>query len=185
MTFKEYAFQDANTLEATQTQIGTRVVTEFPLCDQEILLRHLHKTARRLRERYKATLANGNGPPTASHGRRREGARECLSCPRNSPTWSGSPIGACRPRTSATPSGWPLRWPRCRTFYDAGMPRLEDDHGLRRCAVPAGRDARRRQGTGASGAVDRHGEFPVEVWKQPRVLDSGASYIQLIKEPVV
>ena len=27
--------------------------------------------------------------------------------------------------------------------------------------------------------------FPVEVWKQPRVLDSGASYIELIKEPVV
>ncbi len=24
--------------------IGTRAVTEFPLCDQEILLRHLHKT---------------------------------------------------------------------------------------------------------------------------------------------
>ena len=45
VTFKEYAFQDANTLEATQTQIGTRVVTDFPLCDQEILLRHLHKTA--------------------------------------------------------------------------------------------------------------------------------------------
>jgi len=40
VTFKEYAFQDANTLEATQTQIGTRVVTDFPLCDQEILLRH-------------------------------------------------------------------------------------------------------------------------------------------------
>ena len=45
VTFKEYAFQDANTLEATQTMIGTRVVTDFPLCDQEILLRHLHKTA--------------------------------------------------------------------------------------------------------------------------------------------
>jgi hypothetical protein len=27
--------------------------------------------------------------------------------------------------------------------------------------------------------------FPVEVWKQPRVLDSGAAYIDLIKEPVV
>ena len=51
VTFKEYAFQDANTLEATQTQIGTRVVTDFPLCDQEILLRHLHHTARELRER--------------------------------------------------------------------------------------------------------------------------------------
>jgi hypothetical protein len=27
--------------------------------------------------------------------------------------------------------------------------------------------------------------FPIEVWKQPRVLDSGATYIELIKEPVV
>jgi hypothetical protein len=25
--------------------INTKVVTDFPLCDQEILLRHLHKTA--------------------------------------------------------------------------------------------------------------------------------------------
>ena len=56
VTFKEYAFQDANTLEATQTQIGTRVVTDFPLCDQEILLRHLHKTARGT-----STRRNGNG----------------------------------------------------------------------------------------------------------------------------
>lgn len=43
MTFKEYALQDSNTLEATQTMIGTGVVKDFPLCDQEILLRHLHK----------------------------------------------------------------------------------------------------------------------------------------------
>jgi hypothetical protein len=27
--------------------------------------------------------------------------------------------------------------------------------------------------------------FPIEVWKQPRVLDSGATYIELMKEPVV
>jgi hypothetical protein len=27
--------------------------------------------------------------------------------------------------------------------------------------------------------------FPIEVWKQPRVLDSGAAYIECIKEPVV
>jgi len=45
VTFKEYALQDSNTLEATQTMIGTRVVKDFPLCDQEILLRHLHKVA--------------------------------------------------------------------------------------------------------------------------------------------
>jgi hypothetical protein len=61
VTFKEYAFQDANTLEATQTQINTRVVTEFPLCDQEILLRHLHKTAHDYVNRYKEAKANGNG----------------------------------------------------------------------------------------------------------------------------
>ena len=45
VTFKEYALQDSNTLEVTQTMIGTGVVKEFPLCDQEILLRHLHKVA--------------------------------------------------------------------------------------------------------------------------------------------
>lgn len=56
VTFKEYALQDANTLEATQTMIATRTVTDFPLNDQEILLRHLHKTARNKVEEYR----NGN-----------------------------------------------------------------------------------------------------------------------------
>ncbi|HRD12148.1 MAG TPA: SRPBCC family protein, partial [Mycobacterium sp.] len=61
VTFKEYALQDANTLEATQTQIGTRAVTDFPLCDQEILLRHLHHTARKYVDEYKAEKAASNG----------------------------------------------------------------------------------------------------------------------------
>ena len=47
VTFKEYSLQDGNTLEATQTMLEARVVTEFPLNDQEVLLRHLHATARR------------------------------------------------------------------------------------------------------------------------------------------
>jgi phenylpropionate dioxygenase-like ring-hydroxylating dioxygenase large terminal subunit len=46
VTFKEYALQDGNTLEATQTMLESRAVTEFPLNDQEVLLRHLHVTAR-------------------------------------------------------------------------------------------------------------------------------------------
>jgi len=46
VTFKEYALQDGNTLEATQTMLESKVLTEFPLNDQEILLRHLHTTAR-------------------------------------------------------------------------------------------------------------------------------------------
>jgi phenylpropionate dioxygenase-like ring-hydroxylating dioxygenase large terminal subunit len=46
VTFREYALQDGNTLEATQSMLEKRVVTTFPLCDQEIALRHLHATAR-------------------------------------------------------------------------------------------------------------------------------------------
>lgn len=45
VTFKEYALQDGNTLEATQRSLESRAVDRFPLNDQEILLRHLHKTA--------------------------------------------------------------------------------------------------------------------------------------------
>jgi len=45
VTFKEYALQDGNTLEATQRMIESRAVTSFPLNDQEILLRLLHKAA--------------------------------------------------------------------------------------------------------------------------------------------
>ncbi|HEY3142325.1 MAG TPA: aromatic ring-hydroxylating dioxygenase subunit alpha [Acidimicrobiales bacterium] len=47
VTFKEYALQDGNTLEATQTMLESRAVSHFPLNDQEILLRHLHITARK------------------------------------------------------------------------------------------------------------------------------------------
>ncbi|MFK4105249.1 aromatic ring-hydroxylating dioxygenase subunit alpha [Streptomyces sp. NPDC019531] len=46
VSFKEYGLQDGNTLEATQTMLESRAVTEFPLNDQEVLLRHLHSTAR-------------------------------------------------------------------------------------------------------------------------------------------
>jgi ring hydroxylating enzyme alpha subunit len=43
VTFKEYGLQDANTLEATQTMLESRAISAFPLGDQEILCRHLHK----------------------------------------------------------------------------------------------------------------------------------------------
>ena len=45
LSFKEYGHQDANTLEATQSMLESRVLTEFPLNDQEVLCRHLHKVA--------------------------------------------------------------------------------------------------------------------------------------------
>jgi hypothetical protein len=43
VSFKEFGLQDANTLEATQSMIESRVVDKFPLNDQEVLCRHLHK----------------------------------------------------------------------------------------------------------------------------------------------
>ncbi|MGW0249004.1 aromatic ring-hydroxylating oxygenase subunit alpha [Nocardia goodfellowii] len=57
VTFKEYALQDGNTLEATQSMLNSGVVKEFLLCDQEILLRHLHHTARRYVEEYQNATA--------------------------------------------------------------------------------------------------------------------------------
>ena len=60
-TFKEYSLQDGNTLEATQTMLESRVITEFPLNDQEIMLRHLHTTARNFvksyQEKYESSAA--------------------------------------------------------------------------------------------------------------------------------
>jgi len=43
VSFKEYGLQDANTLEATQTMVESQVVDRFLLCDQEVLIRHLHQ----------------------------------------------------------------------------------------------------------------------------------------------
>jgi hypothetical protein len=65
VTFKEYALQDANTLEATQSMLKSRAVTEFPLCDQEILLRHLHKTAWDYVNAYKKEKGLSNGHAAA------------------------------------------------------------------------------------------------------------------------
>jgi len=59
VTFKEYALQDGNTLEATQTMLESRTpVKAFPLNDQEILLRHLHHTARSYVSKYEQQAAS-------------------------------------------------------------------------------------------------------------------------------
>jgi glycine betaine catabolism A len=54
VTFKEYGLQDANTLEATQTMLESRAITHFPLMDQEVLCRHLHKVAGEWVDEYRA-----------------------------------------------------------------------------------------------------------------------------------
>ena len=42
--FKEFALQDAGMLAGTQTALESGVIQHFPLSDQEILVRHLHRT---------------------------------------------------------------------------------------------------------------------------------------------
>jgi phenylpropionate dioxygenase-like ring-hydroxylating dioxygenase large terminal subunit len=44
VAFKDYALQDAGTLDGTQLGLESRACTLFPLNDQEILVRHFHKT---------------------------------------------------------------------------------------------------------------------------------------------
>ena len=100
MTFKEYGLQDANTLEATQSMIESRVIDKFLLNDQEILLRHLHKETAAWIDEYRRRPRRGcdRDVSSAANRIRRPGALRAS--------------GACRPNRSATPSGWPARWPR-------------------------------------------------------------------------
>ncbi len=57
MTFKEFALQDANTLNATQLGIQSDYVDTFHLNDQEMLCRHLHHEVARLGRRVRARPA--------------------------------------------------------------------------------------------------------------------------------
>lgn len=56
VTFKEFALQDDNLLVSVQATLGAAGVTDFPLGDQEILCRHLHKTAQDWVQRYEREL---------------------------------------------------------------------------------------------------------------------------------
>jgi Rieske 2Fe-2S family protein len=44
VTVKEYALQDAGTLDGTQLGLESQAFRDYPLNDQEILVRHFHKT---------------------------------------------------------------------------------------------------------------------------------------------
>lgn len=71
-----------------------------------------------------------------------------------------------------------------QAFYDAAFPRLEDAIAYidRHPWDDLPEDARTLMHL-MQGLVMV--SFPVEVWKQPRVPDSGAAYLDLIVEPVV
>ena len=144
-TFKEYAFQDANTLEATQSMIETGVVDTFVLNDQEVLCRHHHAA---VREQVKAggrrpATRGCRRPPTRTpeqlttnamtdmttdrHDHRRlrrhdagaEGTAGAVRRPRHrSPTGSSTPW---RPRYEKRLAS---SMDEMQAFYDAILPRM-------------------------------------------------------------
>jgi hypothetical protein len=70
-------------------------------------------------------------------------------------------------------------------FYDAGMARLEDVMVYLDARSPLHdmpEDAKRLMHLMQSVVMV---SFPIEVWKQPRVLDSGAAWVNITREPVV
>ena len=184
VTFKEYALQDGNTLEATQTMLESRAVTEFPLNDQEVLLRHLHTTARRYvreyQEQHRADAGPDLGRVVSTRKRRhaRTPARR-LRRPR-----AVRRLGAPRPRGRATPSAWPARWTSCRPSTTPPSP------GSRPPRPTSSSSAWTRCPRTASACCGCSRSlvtvsFPVEVWRQPRVPDSGASAIEAVVEPAI
>jgi hypothetical protein len=70
-----------------------------------------------------------------------------------------------------------------QAFYDAAFPRLQDgSEYLKGVAIKGISDEDRNLLWLFSSLVTV--SFPVEVWRQPRVPDSGASSIDVIVEPV-
>jgi hypothetical protein len=59
VSFKEYSLQDANTLEATQMGLETRIIDRWPLNDQEVLVRHFHRVVGHRVEQYQCEHAKG------------------------------------------------------------------------------------------------------------------------------
>jgi phenylpropionate dioxygenase-like ring-hydroxylating dioxygenase large terminal subunit len=57
VTSKEAGIQDAGTLDGTQMGLESRVADRFPLCDQEIAVRHLHKVVGDWVDEYRRELA--------------------------------------------------------------------------------------------------------------------------------
>ena len=114
VTFKEFGLQDANTLEATQTMLESRVHRAIPLMDQEgPLPPHAQGGARigwttTRSSNMRRYDADGRGPVAAEFADLEPFAAS----------------GACRPSVSATPTAG-RTMDEMQAFYDAVMPRAD------------------------------------------------------------
>ena len=172
VTYKEFALQDANTLEATQSMLESRAVDWFPLSDQEITCRHFHKTAGDWVDEYRRERAGAE--PVAD--------RDCRA---GSPTWS-------RFVDRVVPGD------RARAVRAApGQPDGGDEGVLRRHVsargrgaralrpLPARRHARGRRASAAAGLLVRHGVVPRRGLGPSRSIpDTGDAYLDRVIEPI-
>ena len=55
--FKEFLLQDANLLECAQSMLNKGLRSNFPLCDEEVLVRNNHRTSREAVEAYRNEMA--------------------------------------------------------------------------------------------------------------------------------
>ena len=172
VTFKEYSLQDGNTLEATQLMLESRVVTAFPLNDQEILCRHLHKVAADWvadyqRERAEAATVSDDAA-----------ARPSSRISSRSRRRGASPTERERFAQRMASS-----MDEMQAFYDAFFPRAEEAiaycDGFPLDDLPE--DALHLLQLLYSLVMV---SFPVEAWRQPHVPDSGAAYLDLLIEPI-
>ncbi len=179
VTFKEFGLQDCNTLEATQRMLESRAVTEFPLNDQEIMLRHLHQTA----GDYVARYQQDTRPPTP----RRTGGGVTAVANQLPPAFDDLEPWA-EWALPTEPERYAKRlastFDELQAFYDAAFPRLEDAAAyleqLPLDDLPL--DATRLlQVTYSLINIS----FPIEAWRQPRVPDSGASMLDCVVEPAI
>ena len=182
VTFKEYALQDGNTLEATQTMLESRAVPQFPLNDQEILLRHLHKTARDYVADYQQS--HGDAGPDLGRVLSRRRYRHADPAPRVRRPRAVRRLVAARPRRERYAKRLSSTMDELQAFYDAAFPRLDEAMAyLDKFELDALPEDAQRLLWLCYSLVNV--SFPVEVWRQPRVPDSGAASMDMLVEPAV
>ena len=175
VSFKEYGLQDANTLEATQTMVESRVVDRFLLCDQEVLIRHLHKETAAWVDDYQRKTA-GESPDEGGIAMTAMLPTEFADLEQFSEWCLPSEPERFAKRLASSMA-------EMQAFYDAITPRAEE--AISYCDkfplddMPE--DVLNLMHLLYSMIMV---SFPVECWKQPRVPDSGAAALDCLSEPV-
>ena len=169
----EFAMQDVNTIEATHSALATRAQTQFNLSDQELLIRQFHTVIRDTVAAYQAD------------DREQDDHDRTPRCPTASPSSSRtSTTGRSRHGPSATRRGCRSRIDELVEFYDAIAPRAEEaiDYldALDLNDLPD--DATRLLQLLYSMILV---SYAVNIFKQPRIPDSGAAFFDMVAEPAL